>query len=230
MPLLSPSPLPPRDRATPLAYATLAVLLGALGCGSNAPELPPGLTGGSVGCAAPDYPSQGYGTETGQVVANLCFEGYRAPDRVEPIEANRETVALSDYYDPTGSKGVALLLINTAAIWCSACVSEHRDLPDRQNELTAQGLVIFGTLFQDAETNPATIEDVERWIANFHTNFPMVVDPELLLGSYNPPQSAPLNMVVDPRNMRILRKYVGDQGTVMWPYIEAELGERSTTR
>jgi hypothetical protein len=37
-------------------------------------------------------------------------------------------------------------------------------------------------------------------------------------------------MVIDPRSMKILQKYVGDQGAVMWPYIEAELAERSDAR
>jgi hypothetical protein len=91
-------------------------------------------------------------------------------------------------------------------------------------------LVILSTLFQDAEREPASMADVERWIANFGTNFPMVADPDLELGLYASPDSAPLNMLVDPRSMKILRKYVGDQGTVMWPYIEAELAARSVSR
>jgi hypothetical protein len=139
----------------------------------------------------------------------------------------RETIAFSDYYDPAGTKGVALLLVNTAAIWCSACVSEHGSLPDHQAELRDRGLVILSTLFQDASRNPASLEDLERWIAKFGTNFPMVTDPDLELGAYASPASAPLNMLVDPRSMTVLRKYVGDQGTVMWPYIEAELERRS---
>ena len=36
-------------------------------------------------------------------------------------------------------------------------------------------------------------------------------------------------MVVDPRSMKILRKYVGNQGT-LWPYIESELQARSADR
>jgi hypothetical protein len=48
-----------------------------------------------------------------------------------------------------------------------------------------------------------------------------------LLGAYASPDSAPLNMVVDLRSMKILRKYVGDQGSVMWAYLEAELAQRS---
>ena len=209
-----------------------AALLAALtlGCGSNAPEVPKELLGGGSSCAAPDYPEAGIGTEPGDVAQNACFVGYRAPDRVAPSEPHRETVALSDYYDPAGTKGVTLLLLNTAAIWCSACVSEHRTLPEHQTELAAQGLVILSTLFQDSERNPASLEDVERWIAKFGTNFPMVADPDLALGAYASPDSAPLNMLVDPRSMKILRKYVGDQGSVMWPFIESELGSRSANR
>jgi hypothetical protein len=213
---------------TRLALLSLAAL--ALGCGSNAPEVPEELLGSASGCLAPDYPESGVGTEPGDVAGNACFVGYRAPDRVAPSEPHRETVALSDYYDPAGTKGVSLLLLNTAAIWCSACVSEHRTLPDYQRELGAKGLTILSTLFQDAERDPASLEDVERWIAKFGTNFPMVADPDLALGAYASPDSAPLNMLVDPRSMKILRKYVGDQGSVMWPYIEAELDARSAAR
>ena len=204
--------------------------LSALGCGSNAPQVPKELLESQSGCSAPDYPTSGFGTEEGDVVENECFVGYRAPDRVSPSAAHRETVAFSDYYDPAGTKGVSLLLINTAAVWCTACVSEHGTLPDHAAELGPKGLVVFSTLFQDAKRDAASLEDLERWIENFHTNFPMVADPELLLQDYALVSLAPLNMVVDPRSMKILRKYVGDQGAVMWPYIESELARRSAAQ
>jgi len=210
------------------AARTLIGLAAALlvGCGSNAPEVPKELLATASDCAAPGYPSEGIGTEPGSVVKNACFVGYRAPDRVAATAAHRETIAFSDYYDPAGTKGVSLLLINTAAIWCGACVVEHGTLPDHENQLGPEGLVILSTLFQDAHRDGATLEDVERWIANFHTNFPMVADPAIQLERYASADSAPLNMLVDPRSMKILRKYVGDQGTVMWPYIESELKAR----
>jgi hypothetical protein len=213
-------------------WLVLGVLgaLGALGCGSNAPEVPRELLDSASGCSAPDYPTSGFGTEEGDVVENACFIGYRAPARVVPSVEHRETVAFSDYYDPAGTKGVSLLLINTAAVWCGACVAEHGTLPDHASELAPQGLVIVSTLFQDAKRAPASLDDLERWIQNFHTNFPMVADPDLLLQDYAMVSSAPLNMLVDPRSMKILRKYVGDQGDVMWPYIESELAARSAAR
>ncbi len=211
-------------------WRLLAPALLLLACGSNAPEVPPELLSGDSGCAAPDYPESGFGTEPGDVLENECFVGYRAPDRVAPTADHRETVAFSDYYDPAGTKGVSLLLINTAAVWCSACVAEHGTLPEHAAKLAPRGLVIVSTLFQDAKRDPASLEDLARWIENFHTNFPMVADPELLLQDYALVSSAPLNMLVDPRSMKILRKYVGDQGDVMWPYIESELALRSAAR
>ena len=195
-------------------------------CGSGAPEIPDELIADVPSCAAPDYPSEGVGKEVGDVAKNACFVGYRAPDRV----ASTETVALSDYYDPAGTKGVSLLLLNTAAIWCAACVAEHGYLPEKATALSPRGLVIVSTLFQDGQRNPADMADLSRWIDNFRPNFPMVADPELELGAYASPDSAPLNMLVDPRDMKILRKYVGDQGAVMWPYIESELAARSAAR
>jgi hypothetical protein len=215
---------------TRAACAVLAASSLLLGCGSNAPEVPKDLlVTDSGGCVSPDYPSEGFGKEPGGVVANLCFVGYRAPDRVAPTPEHRETIAFSDYYDPAGTKGVSLLLINTSAVWCTACIDEHRTLPDHAAELAPQGLVVLSTLFQDAKREEPSFEDLERWIANFHTNFPMVADPEIQLEGYASSDSAPLNLVVDPRNMKILRKYVGNQGT-LWPFIESELKARSADR
>jgi AhpC/TSA family len=212
-------------RALPL-LATLS----ALGCGSNAPEVPDDLLTASSGCGAPSYPSDGFGAEPGGVIQNACFVGYRAPARVTPEPSRRETIAFSDYYDPAGTKGVSLILVNTAAIWCSACLSEHRTLAAHQRDLGDRGLLIFTTLFQDAKRDPATLEDVEAWIDKFATNFPIVTDPDLALSAYSPPELAPLNLVIDARSMTILRKFVGDQGSVMWPYIEAELSARAAAR
>lgn len=205
----------------------LALPVVSLACGSNTPELPSELLGSSSSCSAPDYPSDGFGTEPGGVVENACFSGYRAPADVAPSPEHLEIIAFSDYYDRAGTKGVELLLVNTAAVWCSACISEHRVLPGHYEELGPQGLIIVSTLFQDAQRNPASLADVERWIENFDTNFPMVIDPELQMGAYASTDTAPLNMVVDARSMRILRKYVGDQAAVMWPFIESELTQRN---
>ena len=49
------------------ACTLLAAAL-SLACGSNAPEVPQELSASDSGCAAPDYPSEGLGSEPGSVV------------------------------------------------------------------------------------------------------------------------------------------------------------------
>lgn len=200
--------------------------MAALGaCGSNKPELPAGVET-PASCVALGYPEGPYGTEAGGVVQNVCLQGWLAPDRVAHAEGSLERIALSDFYDPDGSRGIELLLVNTAAVWCSACRIEHEDLPQRAASYGPKGLRILGALFQDQRQNPASVEDLTRWVELFETNFPMSLDPNYAFGLYASAETAPLNLLIDPRTMRILKKYIGDQSAVMWPYIDAELAAR----
>lgn len=187
-------------------------------CGSNKPELPPGVTA-PESCFAPAYPAGPYGTEPGSVLRNACFQGFLAPDRDRALEP----VALSDFYDPDGTRGIDVLLVNTAAVWCSACRIEHETLPDRARELGPRGLVILSALFQDQERNPASVDDLGRWTDAFSSNFPMVLDPNYSFGQYASAETAPLNLVVDTRTMTLVAKFIGDQSAVIWPTIEGAL-------
>jgi len=204
----------------------LALCLGLAACGTNRPEIPPELLTPS-GCQAASYPSDPYGGEPGDVVKNLCFQGFRSPDASQAAaRANSlDSVSFADYHDPTGQK-YELLLINSAAIWCSACQSEHQSLPEHQAELGPQGLVVLSALFQDAERHPAVTDDLVVWVETFEPNFPMVLDPDYQLGIFASAETAPLNLVVDARTMRIVEKFIGDQSTVLWPFIENELSTR----
>lgn len=208
----------------PTALALTALLFPA--CGTNRPEIPPELlqTGG---CDTGSYPSGPYGTEPGTVAQNFCFEGVRAPDadRAEQQVQSLEELSFGNFYDPSGSR-YELILVNSAAIWCSACQVEHQTLPEHASELGGEGLVILSALFQDAKRDPATTDDLLAWIETFEPNFPMVLDPDYQLGAYASAETAPLNLVIDARNMQILQKFIGDQASVLWPYLENELAER----
>lgn len=203
------------------------VALGALlvACGSNRPDVPPGLDALET-CVRLGYPEGPFGTEPGDVGRNACFRGWLEPQRVAHVEDTLEPVALSDFYDPDGDGDVALLLINTAALWCSACRIEHETLPDHARALRPRGLEVVTALFQGVDGEPATFEDLQIWVETYGTNFPIVLDPGYSFGRYARADTAPLNLVVDPRTMRILKKYIGDQSAVIWPFIEAELDRR----
>jgi hypothetical protein len=209
------------SRAGVLFTLPSLVLLGA--CGSNTPQIPPELLDTNGGCRVPSYVSGPYGREEGNAVKNFCFRGWRNPTAIAHTEANLEIVAFSDYYDPQGTKGTRLLIVNTAALWCSACQEEHKKLPAQFTDYSKRGLAIIATLFQDNRRNPATPQDLGLWADTFDTNFPLALDPDYQMGEYASAETAPLNLLIDTRNMTILKKIIGDQPTVLWPFIEQKL-------
>ncbi len=207
-------------------WAAPALCIALAGCGTNRPEIPPELLA-QAGCQTAGYPSGPYGGEPGELVQNLCFQGFRSPDASQAAEraGSLDDVSFGDFYDPEGER-YEILLINSAAIWCSACQVEHQTLPNHQDELRARGLVVLSALFQDAMRDPAVVDDLVVWVETFSPNFPMLLDPDYQLGTYARAETAPLNLVVDARSMRILDKFIGDQSTVLWPFIENELSSR----
>jgi len=116
-------------------------------------------------------------------------------------------------------------LINTAAVWCSACRSEHEGLSEKNREYAPRGLRILSTLFQDAHGDPATMRDLTTWVDTFDSNYAMVLDPDYQLGDFARAETAPLNLIVDARTMKIEKKLLGDQATVIWPFIDASLAQ-----
>ena len=201
-----------------------------VGCGTNRPEIPPELlqnpSDGS--CAAAGYPKGPYGTDPGDVVANLCFQGWTTPDSSPHTEAALETLSLGAFHDQTG-KNYELLLVNTAAIWCGACKNEHKTLGQHYAELAPRGLALVSALFQDDAGGPATVNDLKLWVETFSVKFPMLLDPDYQLGIYGSADQAPLNLLVDARSMTILQRIVGDQSDVIWPLIEDELARREAS-
>jgi hypothetical protein len=202
-----------------VAIVTLAL---TLGCGSNTPKIPPELLA-TGSCTSGSYPSGPFGTEEGDTLSDACFQGFRDPSRGS--DGPLERVAFADYYDPNGVRGIRLILINTAAVWCSACRTEHEGLGARTDEYRERGLRIVSTLFQDARRNPASERDLRTWVDTFSSNYAMLLDADYQLGAFASAETAPLNLVVDARTMRIEKKLLGDQASVLWPLIDAALSE-----
>jgi len=212
----------------------LALGLTLAGCGTNRPEIPPELlaSGGppvlAPGCDSPGYPEGPYGSSTGSVVTNSCFRGWAAPSSTAHTDSALEDLSLGAFYDPLGAR-YELVLVNSAALWCSVCKTEHHTLPQHYAELAPHGLAIVSALFQNNAGDPAGVADLKQWVETFATNFPMVLDPDYQLGTYASAESAPLNLVIDARTMQIIEKFVGNQGSVLWPLIEDELARREAS-
>jgi hypothetical protein len=203
------------------------LLLGLFGwaCGTGGPEIPPELLETGNGSAGA-YPPGPYLADVGATLEDFLFQGFRDPLAAGFDPARLTPLAMRDFYDPNGSRGVALLLVNTSAVWCQACRVEHRTLPARQAEFGPRGLVVFSALFQDSDREPATIADLIAWTEQFQIDFPMGLDPEFQLGRYASAETAPLNLIVDTRDMTIVERFVGFQESLLWSRIDSELRAR----
>jgi hypothetical protein len=212
----------------------LALAAVLAGCGTNRPEIPPellqypGETALTAGCDTPGYPSGPYGTDPGDTVQNTCFRGWETPGTLPHTDAELVDLPLGAFYDPSG-KQYELLLVNTAALWCAACKSEHKTLGQHYADLAPRGLGLVSALFQDNSGEPATLDDLRQWVEAFDVEFPMVLDPDYQLGIYASADTAPLNLLIDARTMKIVQKFVGDQSSVIWPTIENELDQRGAS-
>ncbi len=213
----------------------LWLALGSLtACGTNRPTIPDYLLHDDSGAQA-GYPAGPYAQsiQKGAVIENFTFaEGWMDPKADNYDKAKLRPISFGDFYDPDGSKNYELLLIDTAAFWCSACKDEHLgtakspSLNDHYAELRPRGLGILALIFQDAASQPASTDDLVSWAETFEETIPLARDPEYQMGRYVSSTVAPLNMVVDAKTMKILLGVTGDQPAVLWPFIDDELKSR----
>lgn len=185
---------------------------------------PSGAAGGGAGgeSTAPavgvdyqkrDYPPGPYGTGQGSTLENFAFLGWRDPVAAGYDETKLERVELSEFYDPTGSKGIRLLWINASAVWCTVCRAEMRDLKNNgvRAKFGAKGVQLIGTLFEDNQSLPARPIDLRRWgsTEEHAIDFPLLLDPGFKLGAFFTSDATPLNMLVDARTMRVIDATMG---------------------
>jgi hypothetical protein len=218
-----------------MRLAACLVALTVLGCGSNAPELPPELIDAikaSGNADAGAYPPGPYGTTVGSVARDACFEGWHNPLAANFDPAALGQVCFSDFYDATGEE-IEVVLVNTGALWCTACKTEWGGSPsrpsllDHHDRLAAQGFRVFGIFFEDARENPADVETIRSWAVTFSVDVPFVRDPDFLMGAYADANVQPFNMLIDARSMTILLKVDGDQPEVLFARVEQELAARA---
>jgi len=221
-----------RARFTVTAFVSLL----ASACGTNRPDIPDYLLKDDAGSAA-GYPSGPYAAslnDKGLPIEDIEFaKGWLDPKADGYDPAKLVSIRLSDFYDPDGSKGHELLMLNTAAGWCGACKNEHEgtgtnpSLGEHAAELAPKGLVVLSGLFEDGNFQPAQEKHLVAWAKTYETNFPFVLDPTYKLGTkFAPKDVAPLNLIVDAKTMKLLLGTTGDKSEVIWPFVVGELEKR----
>ncbi len=153
--------------------------------------------------AAPTYPEGPFGNEQGRIFPDLTFQGYRDG------KGAWVDLAMHDYFDPDGSKGVRAIYILIVAQWCSVCQSEARRTPSTYDKYRAKGARFLMLLEQDVSRKPATKLTVDQWHSTFSTiDFDLGADPKALA---MPASSTgfPTCLLIDPRTMKVVKNIPG---------------------
>jgi hypothetical protein len=160
------------------------------------------------------YPSSaaGYGhtpragAHPGSIIENFKFLGYPNADKSQGLQ----TISLADYYDPC-NKRFKVLHLSVAGVWCVPCNEETSALVAAKTTLDAEHVVLLQAL-DDGPTMgvPATLSDLNYWVADHTLNFTEMLDPGLHnLGGFFDAAAIPWNADIDPRTMELLDSTVG---------------------
>jgi hypothetical protein len=211
-------------RSRLLAHCLVSVVALA-GCGSNEASVPSALLD-AIGhqSETAGYPAGPYGVRSGDVVQNLCFQGWTDPMAAAYDTSHLTEVCLSDFHaDPDAT----LLLVESCAIWCVACRAEYEgngsaqpSLEQRLEQRKSKGFRILGTIFESADSSPATPSDAALWANTFRIGFPFVVDDEHKLGLFTSSNIAPFNILVDVKTMKVVLELSGDEPSVLFGSVD----------
>jgi thiol-disulfide isomerase/thioredoxin len=201
-----------------LAASIVALVLGSVAaCSSSSAGGTSGFScrpsGGSEA-----YPAEtGCGTEAGEVLADYSFTG-----RLAGPSSAQKTIKMSDFYDPDGKKGYSYMVVNVSAFWCQFCKEEAPSFANLDAQYKSKGVVWFTVVEQDADRSPASNDRVDAWITAYNLVTPAVSDPQQVLSGFFNPDLMPLNMIVDLKTMKIVKKVTGSQ----LPQVQSELDAR----
>lgn len=174
-----------------------------------------GSTGLDAISPAATYPSGPYGVAIGDVMQDATFFGFRNAEAAEAGDA--VSIALSDFYDPDGEKGIDLLFISIGAVWCQPCQIEKRMFPEIIASLRRDDapVAFFQNLYEGGTPGtPSTLRDLERWQVGSRNgtgrlDFPVVIDPKAKMSAYFDSNSIPYSFIVDAKTMTIVATEAG---------------------
>jgi peroxiredoxin len=179
-------------------FASSVALSACAGSSERYPELPRDA-----------YPEGPFGANEGDTLENHAF---LAPDG--------STV---DLQSVRAEERAQVLVLTTAAGWCSACIEEQHELEALYREHEADGLRVLVSLFEDADYERATPALAGAWRSEREVTFAVAADPEFALARYYDASLTPMNMVVDLGSMQIIRITTGWDRDLISTLVEVSL-------
>ncbi|MBN1946036.1 MAG: TlpA family protein disulfide reductase [Bradymonadales bacterium] len=171
------------------AALILLVSTGLTACGDESDNQPVD-TGPREG-----YPTGPYGVTEGSILADLEF-----------TSVDDTPFSLQDIYADGHNQ---VLLINTAAGWCTACIEEMPALQELYDTYGGKGLFVLVTVFENLNYQAATAADAATWKQRYDLTTEVVADPAFLLQDYYDSTFTPMNMIVEVPTMKIVRITTG---------------------
>ena len=175
--------------------ATLGIGALAVACGSSEQPDPDGVE-------ACEYPKAPYGIALGEALApNYAWEGFAA------YAGDPSVVRITDFFDCDGTRQIHACLFVTIAHSCDECRPYLMDLDERMGGWEGQGVRIV-VLVGNGADGAATVSDAALWKSEFDLEALFIVaDPNFSFMS--PSDGIPVEVVVDPRAMRVVARDVG---------------------
>lgn len=197
-----------------------------IACGGRTDEKY-GLEGPSSEPTDVAYPKGEYGYDVGQVIPNVAFLGYEHLDPTTVIDTKTQdigTVRFSDFYDPSGERGLTYLYVSIQYVWCGVSNTQD-DLTNGANWTGANNvdpIIDFATQYEDrgvrfmtllaagpvARTD-ATIDDLMNWVTHHQARISEALVPSDQLTMNVLGDAAPYEMIVDLRTMRVVDTEIG---------------------
>lgn len=154
------------------------------------------------------YPPGPYGIVQGKTLSpTFSWNGY--------VKGSNTVATLTpaDIFDCDGKKGINAILIDESATWCGPCNQEAADLPMAMQTWSAQGVTIVTLMVENLQHKPADTSTALAWVKQYNLSplANVMADPDFSFASA-PSVGLPMNILVDPRTMRIVNVIQGYGG------------------
>lgn len=174
----------------------------------------------STADAGPAYAPSPYGVEVGDTIANLSFAGWSAP----LYTATVGTVRFSDFYDPNGTSGKKLLVVNVCSVWCLPCQKAYSDFKAKVADYATKGVVLLSILYENGDVKPVSADEAAAYATKNEVAIPIAIDPAYQLSNAVRPAEVPSYIVVSVRDMKVLGTLKSaDSGP--WAFVDQKLAE-----
>ncbi len=160
--------------------------------------------------------------EEGDTMEDFAMVGYVDENQDGSLAGEKlKVIKLSDF------ASAKLILFNVSAGWCGPCQLETKDFAGLMQSYGSQGLMIVQTLFDsDQQGVKPTVKLLDAWVNPANKLNPVGacgIDPGRVSVPYNTGGTTPLNLLLDAKTRKVLKKFNGYSLAQTKTWIEAAL-------